>query len=45
MIPEKYRRYAHHWLLLHGRYTCKARTPDCPTCLIADLCRWPDKRA
>ena len=45
VIPGAYRRYAHHWLLLHGRYTCKARAPDCPACLIADLCRWPDKRA
>ena len=45
VIPDAYRRYAHHWLLLHGRYTCKARAPDCPTCLIADLCRWPGKRA
>ena len=44
VIPDAYKTYAHHWLLLHGRYTCKARAPDCPTCLIADLCRWPDKR-
>ncbi|MBV9076493.1 MAG: endonuclease III [Methylobacteriaceae bacterium] len=42
-IPSQYRLYAHHWLILHGRYTCKARTPDCPGCLIRDLCRYPDK--
>ena len=42
-IPEAYKRHAHHWLILHGRYVCKARAPLCRTCLIADLCRWPDK--
>ncbi len=42
-IPDRYKRHAHHWLILHGRYVCKARKPDCPRCLIADLCRWPDK--
>jgi len=36
--PAEFRRYAHHWLILHGRYTCKARKPDCDRCLIADLC-------
>ncbi len=45
VIPDRFKRYAHHWLLLHGRYTCKARAPECPRCLIADLCRWPDKRS
>ncbi len=40
-IPEAYRRHAHHWLILHGRYVCKARKPDCPTCLIQDLCDHP----
>jgi endonuclease-3 len=43
-VPEKYKRHAHHWLILHGRYVCKARVPDCPQCLINDLCRWPEKR-
>jgi endonuclease III len=44
VVPEKYKRHAHHWLILHGRYVCKARVPDCPHCLINDLCRWPEKR-
>ena len=44
VVPERYMRHAHHWLILHGRYVCKARLPDCPTCLINDLCRWPEKR-
>ena len=43
-IPDHYKRHAHHWLILHGRYVCKARAPDCPRCLINDLCRWPEKR-
>ena len=43
VIPDIYKRHAHHWLILHGRYVCKARAPLCGTCLIADLCRWPDK--
>jgi endonuclease-3 len=43
-VPDRYRHYAHHWLILHGRYVCKARAPDCPRCLINDLCRWPEKR-
>ncbi len=43
VVPERYLLHAHHWLILHGRYVCKARKPDCPTCLIADLCRFPDK--
>jgi endonuclease-3 len=43
IVPESYRRHAHHWLILHGRYVCKARKPDCPACLIADLCLFPDK--
>ena len=42
-IPDEYKRHAHHWLILHGRYTCRARAPLCQTCIIADLCRWPDK--
>jgi endonuclease-3 len=44
-IPEAYKRHAHHWLILHGRYICKAVKPACDRCLIADLCRWPEKRA
>jgi endonuclease-3 len=42
-VPEKYLRYAHHWLILHGRYTCVARKPLCPTCAVRDLCHFPDK--
>jgi endonuclease-3 len=42
-VPDRFKRHAHHWLILHGRYVCKARTPDCPRCLISDLCRWPEK--
>ncbi|SDE49700.1 endonuclease III [Rhodospira trueperi] len=45
ITPETYRRHAHHWLILHGRYVCKARKPACPTCPVADLCGWPDKTA
>jgi endonuclease-3 len=41
--PEEFKRDAHHWLLLHGRYVCTARAPDCPKCLIADLCEYPHK--
>jgi endonuclease-3 len=43
VVPAPYRKNAHHWLILHGRYVCKARTPDCPTCLIRDLCEYRDK--
>lgn len=42
-IPNEYLIHAHHWLILHGRYICKARKPECPTCLIADLCLYPEK--
>jgi endonuclease-3 len=42
-VPAHYRQDAHHWLILHGRYVCKARKPDCPQCVIRDLCRFPDK--
>jgi len=42
-VPTHYRQDAHHWLILHGRYVCKARKPDCPQCVIRDLCRFPDK--
>ena len=41
--PAQYKQYAHHWLILHGRYVCKARKPDCPVCVVADLCRYPAK--
>jgi endonuclease-3 len=42
-VPEKYLSHAHHWLILHGRYTCVARKPLCPTCVVRDLCRFADK--
>jgi endonuclease III len=42
-VPDKYKLHAHHWLILHGRYTCVARKPLCETCIINDLCRWPEK--
>jgi endonuclease III len=42
-VPEPYLRDAHHWLILHGRYVCKARRPDCPQCVIRDLCRYRSK--
>jgi len=44
-IPARFAAHAHHWLILHGRYVCKARKPDCPRCLIRDLCLFPDKTA
>ena len=43
VVPAHYLRDAHHWLILHGRYTCKARRPECPRCPIQDICRYPDK--
>ena len=43
VIPGRYMRHAHHWLILHGRYLCKARAPDCPRCPISDLCRSAEK--
>ncbi|MGB7099261.1 MAG: endonuclease III [Xanthobacteraceae bacterium] len=43
VVPEHYLLHAHHWLILHGRYTCLARRPLCEKCLIADLCKWPGK--
>jgi endonuclease III len=43
IIPSEFMRHAHHWLILHGRYTCLARKPRCEVCLINDLCRWPEK--
>ena len=42
-VPDKYKLHAHHWLILHGRYTCVARKPLCPTCIVRDLCRFKDK--
>jgi endonuclease III len=42
-IPAEYQQHAHHWLILHGRYVCKARKPNCPACLIRDLCPYEEK--
>ena len=42
-VPADYMRYAHHWLILHGRYVCKARKPDCMSCAVVDLCRYKAK--
>ena len=42
-VPEEYRLHAHHWLILHGRYTCKARKPECPDCVVNDLCLFKAK--
>ena len=43
IVPKAYLRHAHHWLILHGRYICRAVKPACNRCIIADLCKWPDK--
>jgi endonuclease-3 len=43
LTPEEFRKDAHHWLILHGRYTCKARRPECPDCIIHDLCEYRQK--
>jgi endonuclease-3 len=43
VVPQPFRQDAHHWLILHGRYVCKARKPDCPHCVIADLCSFKPK--
>ena len=43
LVPEPYRKNAHHWLILHGRYVCRALKPDCPACLIRDLCEYTRK--
>ena len=45
VIPKEFLQDAHHWLILHGRYVCKARKPDCPQCVIRDLCHFKDKTA
>ena len=42
-VPDKFMVHAHHWLILHGRYTCKARKPDCPNCGVIDLCKFKEK--
>ncbi|WP_188516002.1 endonuclease III [Alsobacter metallidurans] len=42
-VPEEFRLHAHHWLILHGRYVCKARKPDCPRCIVSDICRFEPK--
>jgi len=43
IVPDHFKSHAHHWLILHGRYTCIARKPLCPTCVVRDLCRFKDK--
>jgi endonuclease-3 len=43
VVPKQYAVHAHHWLILHGRYICKARKPNCPVCPVSDLCRFKDK--
>ena len=43
VVPDEFKRDAHHWLILHGRYVCKARKPDCPNCIIRDLCEYRHK--
>ena len=43
IVPDHYKSHAHHWLILHGRYTCVARKPLCPTCVVRDLCHFKDK--
>jgi endonuclease-3 len=43
VVPDHFKRHAHHWLILHGRYTCLARRPLCEKCIINHLCRWPEK--
>jgi len=44
VIPKEFMRHAHHWLVLHGRYICTARTPKCHLCPIYDECQWPGKQ-
>ncbi|GAB3039473.1 endonuclease III [Oleiagrimonas citrea] len=43
VVPKEFMQDAHHWLILHGRYVCKTRKPDCPNCVLADLCRFKSK--
>ncbi|MEZ5813138.1 MAG: endonuclease III [Alphaproteobacteria bacterium] len=45
VVPDEFALHAHHWLILHGRYTCKARKPDCGSCAVYDLCGFEDKTA
>jgi endonuclease III len=45
VVPDRYKIHAHHWLILHGRYICKATKPACDRCIIADICKWPEKTA
>jgi endonuclease-3 len=45
VVPARYRLHAHHWLILHGRYVCKAAKPDCPNCILRDLCGFKNKTA
>jgi endonuclease-3 len=45
VVPDEFKQDAHHWLILHGRYVCRARKPDCPQCVIRDLCEYRDKTA
>jgi endonuclease-3 len=42
-VPAHYKRHAHHWLILHGRYVCKARKPDCPSCVVREICQFKGK--
>ena len=42
-VPQEFLQHAHHWLILHGRYTCRARKPNCPECIVQDLCRFKNK--
>jgi endonuclease-3 len=42
-VPDRWKQHAHHWLILHGRYVCKARKPECSRCIVADLCRYEAK--
>lgn len=44
-VPEKFKLHCHHWLILHGRYICKARKPDCAECLVRDICQFKEKTA
>ena len=45
VVPQRFKHDAHHWLILHGRYTCTARNPQCQVCIISDLCEYPEKRS
>lgn len=45
VVPDQWKHHAHHWIILHGRYVCKARKPDCGLCVVRSLCAYPDKTA